>query len=140
MTSPAAGLLPPKFSARAARTLDCVPVDCPVECLGVNADRCLYRRVDGTVWLLRWRGHSRRGILTLFGGDDTYLLKAWPRAGAVGTAKAGWDAEAASTVLMQACAAKGLVWPIFDRSGKIVAWRDGQGHPIPLKFGAEAGS
>ncbi|MBI5119813.1 MAG: hypothetical protein HZA67_02320 [Rhodospirillales bacterium] len=138
--TPAAGLLPSKLSFRAARELDTLPADCPAQCLGVNGDRCLYRRVDGVAWLLRWRGHNRRGLLALFGGNDAFLVRAWPKVDAAGNIKAGWNAEAAATVLMRACAAKGLIWPCFDRSGKITAWQDNQGRPIPLKFDGGRGS
>lgn len=106
-----------------------LPLDCPVQPLGILDQRCWYLDTNGQIISLdAGNRHGKNSLIALFGRKSGFLERHWPQWSAPvfeGRGKerqlvkpseiVGFDQADASRALIEACTDKG----IFDPSGKI---------------------
>ncbi|MAK64736.1 MAG: hypothetical protein CMF75_08390 [Maricaulis sp.] len=108
-----------------------MPPDCPVTPLGTDALRYFFLTTNGQV--VSVPDLKAETIKKLFAGRMNYLYWAWPRWKAPKPDAEwevdGWDANAASDALYDACSLKG-VWRDFDMIRGRGMWRDDDGYLV----------
>lgn len=114
---------------RVSRDLIAAPEDMPVTCLGVNGATYFYLDSLGQFRPLEAKEHSRMNIISLFKGEQHWLLEQWGRKDNKGNPTGGLHTDAVTNVLTAACDREGIIDPISQVRG-VGAWTDDSGQLV----------
>ncbi|MEE8206876.1 MAG: hypothetical protein V3T82_07995 [Nitrospinaceae bacterium] len=113
-----------------------LPVECPVQPLGISGDVHYYLDCLGQMRAIKAKDHTKNILQSMFSGQMEFIFRAWPRFDKDGFAiKGQWKAEIATNALMQ-CGGKKGVWNPAEKVRGRGAWKDDDGNLI-IHFGGQ---